>query len=330
MKELLKKLVFCYGPAGNEEVIRECIKEEIKEYVDEMKVDVLGNLIAVKRGGGKKVMLAAHMDQIGFMVTYIDDKGFIRFSRVGGIFVQNSINSKVVFKDGLVGVVSYESEIEDIKDVKLDKMYIDIGAKSREETEKLVKIGDVAVYANGFSESNGRYIAQAMDDRAGCALLIETAKRLKSSPHEVYFVFTVQEELGVRGAKTSAYALDPHIGIAVDVTLTGDTPKSKPMAVKMGGGPAIKVKDVLVMAHPKVKELMITRACEAGVPYQMEILEAGGTDAGAIHLTRKGIPSGVLSIPARYVHSDCEMVDSQDMENGVKLLLKILEEEIEF
>jgi len=330
MKELLKKLVLCYGPAGNEEAIRDCIKEEIKDYVDEVKVDVLGNLIAVKRGGGKKVMLAAHMDQIGFMVTYIDEKGFIRFSRVGGIFVQNSINSKVVFKDGLVGVVSYESEIEDIKDVKLDKMYIDIGTKSREETEKLVKIGDVAVYANGFAESNGRYIAQAMDDRAGCVLLIETAKRLKSSPHEVYFVFTVQEELGVRGAKTSAYALDPHVGIAVDVTLTGDTPKSKLMAVRMGEGPAIKVKDVLIMAHPKVKELMITRAREAGVPYQMEILEAGGTDAGAIHLTRKGIPSGVLSIPTRYVHSDCEMVDAGDMENGVKLLLKILEEEIEF
>jgi endoglucanase len=330
MKELLEKLVLCYGPAGNEEVIRECIKEEIKDFVDEVKVDVLGNLIAIKRGGGKKVMLAAHMDQIGFMVTHIDDNGFIRFSRVGGIFVQNSINCKVVFKDGLVGVVSYESEIEDIKDVKLDKMYIDIGTKSREESEKLVKIGDVAVYANGFAESNGRYIAQAMDDRAGCALLIETAKRLKSSPHEVYFVFTVQEELGVRGAKTSAYALDPHIGIAVDVTLTGDTPKSKLMAVKMGAGPAIKVKDVLVMAHPKVKELMITRAREAGVPYQMEILEAGGTDAGAIHLTRKGIPSGVLSIPTRYVHSDCEMVDASDMENGVKLLVKILEEEIEF
>lgn len=330
MKELLKKLVLCYGPSGNEEVIRDCIKEEIKDYVDEIKVDVLGNLIAVKRGGGKKVMLAAHMDQIGFMVTYIDEKGFIRFSKVGGIFVQNSINSRVIFKDGFVGVVSYESETEDIKDVKFDKMYIDIGAKNREEAEKLVKIGDVAVYANGFAESNGRYIAQAMDDRAGCALLIETAKRLKSSPHEVYFVFTVQEELGVRGAKTSAYALDPHIGIAVDVTTTGDTPKSKPMAVKMGEGPAIKVKDVLVMAHPKVKELMITRAREAGVPYQMEILEAGGTDAGAIHLTRKGIPSGVLSIPTRYVHSDCEMVDSGDMENGVKLLLKILEEEIEF
>lgn len=330
MKEILRKLVNCYGPAGSEELIRECIIEEIKDYVDEIKVDVLGNLIAIKKGTGKKVMLAAHMDQIGFIVTHIDEKGFLRFSRIGGIFVQNSINCKVVFKDGTVGVVSYESEIDDIKEIKLDKMYIDIGARNKEEAEKLVTIGDVAVYSAGFSESNGRYISQAMDDRAGCALLIETARRLKNSLHEIYFVFTVQEEVGVRGAKTSAYALDPHIGIAVDVTLTGDTPKSKVMAVSMGEGPAIKVKDVLIMAHPKVKDLMVRRAKEASIPFQMEILDAGGTDAGAIHLTKKGIPSGVLSIPCRYVHSDCEMVDANDLENGVKLLLKIVEEEIDF
>lgn len=329
MKELLKRLVTCYGPTGNEDLVREMIKSEITPFVDEVRTDVLGNLIAIKKGGGMKVMLAAHMDQIGFMVTHIDENGFLRFSRIGGIFVHNSINSKVIFENGLVGVVSYESEIDDIKDIKLEKMYIDIGVKNREDAEKSVNIGDVAVYFAGFSECNGRYVSQAMDDRAGCALLIETAKRLNSSPHEIYYVFTVQEEVGVRGAKTSAYALDPHIGIAVDVTLTGDTPKSKVMAVKLGAGPAIKVKDVLIISHPKIKELMVNRAKEAGIPYQMEILEAGGTDAGAIHLTRKGIPSGVLSIPTRYVHSDCEMIDANDLENGVKLLIKILEEEIE-
>ncbi|NLX71655.1 MAG: M42 family metallopeptidase [Clostridiales bacterium] len=329
MKELLKKLTEAYGPSGNEEVIRDIIRDEIKDYVDEIRVDTLGNLIAVKKGNGVKVMLAAHMDQIGFMVTHIDDNGFLRFTRIGGISVGNSINRRVVFKNGVTGVVSYDGDVDRLSDIKLDKMYIDIGASNREEAEKEVAIGDVAVYYSPFTENIGKYVSMAMDDRVGCALLIETARRLKSSPHEIYFVFTVQEELGVRGAKTSAYALNPDIGIAVDVTGTGDTPKARPMAVKLGGGPAIKVKDALVLAHPRVKELMVKRAKELGIPYQMEILDAGGTDAGAIHLTREGIPSGVLSIPCRYVHSDSEMVDAGDIENGVKLMLKILEGEID-
>ena len=329
MKELLKKLTQTYGPSGNEEIVRDIIRDEIKAYVDEVKVDVLGNLIAVKRGCGTKVMLAAHMDQIGYMVTHIDDKGFLRFARIGGISVGNSINRRVIFKNGVTGVISYDGDIDRISDIKLEKMYIDIGASSREEADKTVAIGVVAVYCSSFSENNGKYTGKAMDDRAGCALLIETARRLKSSPHEIYFVFTVQEEIGVRGAKTSAYALNPDIGIAIDVTRTGDTPKARPMAVKLGGGPAIKVKDALVMAHPRVKGLMVKRAEELGIPYQMEILEAGGTDAGPIHLTREGVPSGVLSIPCRHIHSDSEMVDASDMENGVKLLQRILEEEID-
>ncbi|MGI6189575.1 MAG: M42 family metallopeptidase [Clostridiales bacterium] len=329
MKELLKKLTQAYGPSGSEEIVRDIIRDEIKAYVDEIKVDVLGNLIAVKKGSGMKVMLAAHMDQIGFIVTHIDDKGFLRFSRVGGISAGNSINRRVIFKNGVTGVISYDGDIENINSIKLDKMYIDIGASGPEEAQDSVAIGDVAVYCSPFTENKGRYIGKAMDDRAGCALLIETARRLKSSPHEIYFVFTVQEELGVRGAKTSAYALNPDIGIAVDVTRTGDTPKARPMEVKLGGGPAIKIKDSLVMAHPRVRELMVKKAKEIGIPYQMEILEAGGTDAGPIHLTREGVPSGVISIPCRYVHSDSEMVDASDLENGVKLLLKILEDEID-
>ena len=234
MKELLKKLTQAYGPSGSEEIVRDIIRDEIKAYVDEIKVDVLGNLIAVKKGSGMKVMLAAHMDQIGFIVTHIDDKGFLRFSRVGGISAGNSINRRVIFKNGVTGVISYDGDIENINSIKLDKMYIDIGASGPEEAQDSVAIGDVAVYCSPFTENKGRYIGKAMDDRAGCALLIETARRLKSSPHEIYFVFTVQEELGVRGAKTSAYALNPDIGIAVDVTRTGDTPKARPMEVKLG------------------------------------------------------------------------------------------------
>lgn len=330
MRELVQKLTNIYGPSGNEELVSQFIREEIESYVDQIKVDVMGNLIAIKKGngGGKRVMLAAHMDQIGFMITHIDDKGFLRFAKLGGISVANSINRRVLFKNGIVGVIGYETEVDSWKDITLDKMYIDMGASNKEEAEKLVKIGDVAVYHPLFTESNGKYVGGAMDDRAGCALLVQTIKNIGATPNDLYFVFTVQEELGLRGAKTSAYALDPDLAISVDVTGTGDTPKCRPMAVSLGQGPAIKIKDASVLAHPLVKELMVNTAQKHDIPYQLEILEYGGTDSGAIHLSRGGVPSGVLSIPCRYVHSDSETIDAKDMENGVKLLTKILQETI--
>jgi len=330
-KDRRKKLIGTYGPSGNEEDIRRVIEEEIRDYVDQIDTDVMGNLIALKKGNGqgRKVMLSAHMDQIGLIVTHIDDNGFLRFSNVGGISVLNTINGKVIFKNGTIGTVSYENEIENIKDIKLNRMYIDIGANSCEEAAEKVSIGDVAVYYSPLAESNGRYIGGAMDNRSGCALLIETIKELKDCKNDAYFVFSVQEEVGLRGAKTSAYSINPDVGIAVDVTSTGDTPKARTMAVKLGAGPAIKVKDGSVICHPKVKDLMIDRAEDIDIPYQIEVLEWGGTDAGAIHLTREGIPSGAVSIPCRYVHSANEMVDEKDLENGVKLLVKILENEIE-
>jgi putative aminopeptidase FrvX len=330
LKELLALLTGTYGPSGNEEPIRQVIEKEIKDYVDETYVDTLGNLIAVKKGSGsgKKVMLAAHMDQIGLIVTNIDENGFLRFSNIGGVSPFNVMHREVIFENGVKGVVGYETEIEDIKTLRLNKMFIDIGAGSREAAKKKVNVGDVAVYYAPMTESEGRYFGCAMDDRAGCYVLVETIKALRNSPHELAFVFTVQEEVGLRGAKTSAYSINPDIGIALDVTLTGDTPKSRPMAIKLGAGTAIKVKDSSVIAHPMVKELMIRRAEEAGIPYQLEVLEAGGTDSGAIHLTREGIPSGVISIPCRYVHSAHEMIDKNDLANSVKLLTTILENEI--
>ena len=329
MIELVKKLTGAFGPSGNEEAVAQLIREEIEQYVDEIRTDALGNLIGIKRGSGKKVMLAAHMDQIGFMVTYIDEKGFLRFTNIGGISVANSILRPVVFKNAMRGVIGYETEIQDWKDIKLNRMYIDIGASSREEAEKYVSIGDVAVYDIETVEENGKLIGGAMDDRAGCAVLIQTLKTLSKSPHEIYFVFTVQEEVGLRGAKTAAYGLNPDIAIAVDVTLTGDTPKARSMAVELGKGAAIKVIDRSVLCHPKVKNLMIETAEKWDIPYQMEVLEFGGTDAGAIHLTRSGVPSGVLSIPCRYVHSANETIDLGDLNNSVKLLTKILEGDID-
>jgi len=331
MKELLARLTGIYGPSGKEKAVRQAIKQEIKDYVDEIIEDVMGNLIAVKKSSNpnpKKIMLAAHMDQIGLIVTNIDENGFLRFSNVGGVSPFNMLHRKVIFQNGITGAVSYETGLEDMKKLKLDKMYIDIGVSSREEARQLVQIGDMAVYHAPMAQSADRYFGCAMDDRAGCAVLVEVIKSVKDSPNELIFVFTVQEEVGLRGAKTSAYSVNPDIGISVDVTLTGDTPNSRPMAVKLGAGPAIKVKDASLICHPKVKDLMIQRAEEAGIPYQLEILEYGGTDSGAIHLSREGVPSGVISIPCRYVHSAHEMVDKNDLDNAVKLLTRILQNEM--
>jgi len=328
MKELLKKLVSVFGPSGNEELIRESIINEIEGFADEIRTDVMGNLIAVKKGTGSKIMLAAHMDQIGLVVTFVDENGFLRFAPAGGFSVTDLINRKVIFKNGTVGVVSYESEIKEIKDITLNNLYIDIGAKDKDDALSRVNIGDAAVYYTPFAENGTRCTSCAMDNRASCALLIETLKNIQTCPHEVYFVFTVQEELGLRGATTAAYAIEPYAAIAVDVTDTGDTPKSLPMAVKLGAGPAVKVFDQSVMVHPAIKNLMKEKAEKYNIHYQMEVLKAGGTDSGAIALSKSGVPTGCLSIPCRYIHSDSEMVDISDMENGAKLLLNILQDGI--
>lgn len=325
MIELLNQLTQCYGPSGNEEKVREIIINQIKDSVDELKVDPLGNLIARKKGNGKKVMLAAHMDEIGIIVTFIDDQGFLRFSNIGGVSPYNSLYQRVQFGNGTVGVIGYEEKLEEMKNLKLDKMYIDIGARSREEAEKLVNIGDAACFTGNFVYQMNKVTSKALDDRLGCYILIETIKAMKNHKNDLYFVFTVQEELGLRGARTSAFSVSPDYAIAIDVTLTGDTPQAKTMALKLGMGPAIKVKDHSIITHSYVRNLMIEAAKQQDIPYQLEVLESGGTDSGAIHLTKGGVPSGVLSIPTRYVHSARETVDFDDVKNAIRLLTAITE-----
>ncbi|NLM44937.1 MAG: M42 family metallopeptidase [Clostridiales bacterium] len=323
-RDLLKRLLETFGPSGNEETIREVIRQEIKDYADEIKVDALGNLIAIKRGNGKKIMVASHMDEIGIMVTNIDENGFLRFTNIGGVSPFTALYQRVMFADGTMGVVGME-KLDEMKDLALNKMFIDIGACSKEEAMKKVNVGDVACFYTPYVQNDDYIMAKALDDRIGCYVAIEALKALKDCPNEVYFVFTVQEEVGLRGAKTAAYGIDPDMGIAIDVTLTGDTPKAKTMDVKMGKGTAIKIKDNSVLAHPTVKNLMIETAKENNIPYQLEILEGGGTDSGAIHLTKSGVPSGVISVPCRYVHSPSEMVSVKDVKSSIELLVKVLE-----
>lgn len=330
LKELTKRITEAYGPSGYEQKVRELIREEIKSLVDELRVDALGNLIARKKGTGptprKKVMLAAHMDEIGVMVTHVDEKGFMRFAPIGGVYPINLHGSRCRFANGVIGVFGRETKDSSATEIKLDKLFIDVGATSPSNAP--VGVGDAAGFWRDFADLGNRVISKAMDDRIGCVVLIETLKQLKKSPHDVYFVFTVQEEVGLRGATTSAFGVQPDLAIAVDVTGTGDTPESNRMAIELGKGPAIKVKDSGMLAHPAVKRLMVEAAQDAQVPYQFEVLLGGTTDAMAMQTSREGVPAGCLSIPTRYIHSPSEMIDFNDLQNAIKLLVTLLSKPI--
>ena len=326
MKPLLKKLTETFSPSGYESAIREVIRAEVVPLADEVRVDALGNLI-VRKGekgkNGRRIMLAAHMDEIGLIATHIDANGFVRFTGIGGIRPHTLVGGRVHFANGTPGVVGAEQA--DFSATKLpapSEYFIDVGATSPKDCP--VKIGDVAAFQRPFLDLGGRLVAKSMDDRVGCAVLIETLRSLKTTPHELYFAFTTQEEVGTRGATTSAFGIDPDIGLAVYVTLSGDTPKSKPMAVSLGKGPAVKVKDTGMLADQRFVEWMCSTAEKHRIPYQREVLEGGSTDARAIQMTRSGVPAGCLSIPCRYVHTPSEMVDYKDIQNAVKLMVALL------
>jgi endoglucanase len=267
-------------------------------------------------------MVAAHMDEIGVMVTHVDQKGFLRFAPLGGVKAITLVGQRCLFEDGIVGTFGREDKGIKPNELKMEQLFIDVGACDGQHPP--VRVGDAASFAREFVDLGDRMMAKAMDDRIGCAVLIETLRQLKKSPHEVHFVFTVQEEVGLRGAATSAYSVQPDIALALDVTDTGDTPESVPMAVALGKGPAIKVRDSGMLAHPGVKNLLVAAAQEADVPYQFEILVHGSTDASAMQISREGVPAGVISIPTRYIHTPSEMVDLNDVQNAIKLLVTCL------
>jgi putative aminopeptidase FrvX len=328
VKELIRKLVESFGPVGFEDEVRAIIRAEIKDLADEIRVGKLGDLIAIKKGrsGGKKIMLVAHMDEIGLMVTHVDRRGYLRVAPLGGVFPLYSVGARVRFADGRLGVLEVDRREDSTKAPTLDQLYIDVGATSKDDCP--VNVGDVAIFHQGLESVGERLIAKSLDDRIGCAILIETLRRLKQTPHEVYFVFSVQEETTSAGARTAAFSIEPDIAIAVDVTGTGDTPKAQPMAVEMGKGPAIKVRDAGMIADPRVKNWMVQRAEAAKIPYQLEIFRLGTTDVQAVQTVREGVPSGGVVVPARYVHSQVEMIDLRDVENTVKLLVELLKKPI--
>lgn len=320
--EYLRKFMLAQGVSGDEGDISALIAKEIAPYVDEVYTDAMGSLIAHKKGreGAKKLMFAAHMDEIGFMVNYITDEGYLRVSKMGGINFTAASFSHVVFKSGLRGVLVPEARTA-VQSYSPEKVYVDIGAKNKKDAERRVKIGDTCSVVSGLYHLMGsRVCGRPIDNRIGCYMLYEVAKRLEKCENDTYFVFTCQEEVGVRGAKTSAYAINPDWGCAVDIGGAGDVINSAPFEVVLGKGPAIKIKDGMVICHREVVEMMKEIADEKKIKYQLEVLESSGTDTCMIQQARGGAKAGAISVPTRYGHSEVETIDMNDVEGGIEIM----------
>jgi len=338
MFELLEKLSNAHGISGYEDEVRELIKAELEGVVDEIRVDKLGNLIAVKNGSKRKLMVAAHMDEIGFMVKYIDDKGFIRVTPIGGWFHQTVLNQRVILhgsKGKVYGVfgckpphIMHEDERKKI--VKIRDMFVDIGASSRDEAIEMgINVGTPITTDRQLVRLGQKVTGKAFDNRAGVAAMIFAMKETRSDA-TIYAVGTVQEEVGLKGARTSAFAIEPDAAIALDVCVATDFPSSESAHtdIKLGKGPAITVADASgrgLIASKKVLEWLKGVAEENGIPFQLEVAEGGTTDATAIHLTKAGIPTGVVSVPSRYIHTPVEIIDINDLQNASLLVARALE-----
>lgn len=318
--ELLKKLTKVNAVSGNEEGIFNLIKSELETCGVEIHTDNMNNIIVHKKGDGKKLMLSAHTDEIGLMANYIDDNGFVRFATVGGVDVFASMYQRVVFQNGTVGTVCYENKIDVKKELKPQNMYIDIGASSKEEALTLVKPGDTASFAGDFCDREDTVVSKALDNRAGVYILLKAIKAIEKSPFDLYFVFSSQEEIGLRGARAATYNIEPDIAIAVDITSSGDTPGCETLDVKLGGGAAIKIMDKSVICDKLLREALERCAMEKDISYQFEILTFGGTDAGAMQTVKSGAITGAISLPLRYVHTSCETANKNDINSCIKLI----------
>ena len=335
----LEKLSNACGVSGREDEVKGLMKKFLKPYVDEIREDKLGNVIGIRKGkkNAPKVMLAAHMDEIGLLVKTVSKEGFLQFAKIGGIDDRILLAQKVIVyteKGSLHGIIGskpphIQKEEERKKVITYDQLFIDIGAKSQEETKKMgVKIGDPISFDVRFSKvGKDTVVGKAFDNRIGCAVMIEVMKRLNKNKCTVYAVGTVQEEVGLRGAATAAFGINPDVGIAIDVTVAGDMPgvKETEAPIKIRKGPSITVADRGLITHPKVLRLLVDVAEENKIPYQLEAGLPGSTDAARILLTREGVPSGVISIPTRYIHSPTALLSIKDAENSVKLTVAAIQ-----
>lgn len=339
--DLLKRVSEAPGVSGFEYGIAEILKKELQGSVDKLQEDKFGNLYAYKGKGSKTLMITAHTDEIGLIVKHIDDRGFIRFAKVGGVpdhvllGQRVHVHGKYKRLSGTIGCKAIHVMKEDERKqlVTYDKMFVDTGA-TKEQLERYgVRVGTPITIERGITElENGLIVGRAMDDRAGCFMLVEALRRAEPV-NSVVAVFTVQEEVGLRGATISSFVVKPDVGIAVDTTIAGDHPEigESDAPIKLGGGPTLVVadgrKDSLgggLIVSPSVIAWLTELAEKLNIKYQLEVLEGGTTDAAAIQISREGVPSGCIAIPARYVHSFSEVVSKNDIENGVRLLVGLM------
>lgn len=314
MMKTLTRLMGAFGPAGCETEAARVIEELARPYVDEISRDTMGNLICRKKGSGPRVMFSAHMDTVGLVAAHIDEKGFVHVGQLGGIRAANVLYTPVRFQNGTRGLICAPQGV-DMAKLKVTDLLIDIGAADGGEAKKLVRVGDAAVYDTPTLAAGDRVISPYLDDRIACLVLLMAMERLEPTDNDLYFVFSTQEEVGCRGAKTAAWTVDPDYGIAVDVTGTDDEPGSKHMASALcGKGAAVKVMDRSTIVPPALVERMLSLAEERGIPAQRDVLQMGGSDAGPMQSTRSGVYAGGISIPCRYVHTPSEMADLKDVE----------------
>ena len=333
-KELLFELMNTLGPSGNEDNVRKIISREIKNYVDEMKVDKMGNLVARIKAPGKKVMLTAHMDEIGLMVSKIESNGHLKISILGGMETITLVGHAVsilkknnnVACDGVLTFFELHESLEINKIPQLEDIYIDTGLSKKELLKKGVEIGSYIVTKHKSSTLGNEKIisGKALDDRIGCYILIELIKKIKKVNVDAYFVFTVQEEVGLYGAKTSVYNINPDFGIAIDATNSEDSDLISELV--MGKGPTITVKDSEIIASRDLNEHIRKIAKKFKIPLQLEVVDVGTTDATSIMFSKGGVPSTVISIPVRNLHSTIGISSFDDITNAIELLEKLLKE----
>jgi len=326
MKELITKLAEACAPAGNEDNVRALLKEAVAPHADEVRVDVVGNLIATKKGTGtdrKQLLLTAHMDEPGLLVVYVEESGLLRVGPIAAGEAAYLVGQRVVFPNGTVGVVGTEAKSPG--DVQFSNLVIDIGATNKEEATSRVQIGDSCTLQQTVAELfPGRLTGKAFDNRVGCAVAVEVLKQLGNQTHDVTVVFSVQQQVGNRGIKPSAFAVEPDFGLVLDGVRSGDTPGAGRLEVKAGAGVAIKVMDQRVLIPGHIKNYLIEQAEAAGVAFQLEVNPDAQSDAGALLQVQAGIPTGALSVPLRVNGLGAEVVDLKDVEATVKLAVAAL------
>jgi tetrahedral aminopeptidase len=336
---LLKQLSEAPGVPGREERLRELVIGELRPLTDEIRIDVMGNVICRRGGAGKrKVMIAAHIDEIGFYVKFIDDKGFIRLQPVGGFDPRQLFAQRVLVHpragDPVRGVLTYSTKPthmltpEEAKAAPIiENFFVDLGRPAK-QVKKLVEVGDMVTMDRTCEECGDHIVGKCLDNRVGVFVMIEALRALRKHDVDVYAVATTQEEIGLRGATTSAYAVDPDVGVALDTTLANDYPgvPEADAVTRLGRGVGIKIMDASLICHPRLVDHFRAIAKKRKIPHQMEILPRGGTDGGALQRSRGGTASITLSVPTRYIHTVNEMVHRDDVKSAVDLLAAFLEE----